>query len=129
VEYWEKEKCRGYVEIYTDSGKLPDEWIVKGLGKAVWKETYKPVWSTIERTEEYKPTEVHRKRYFTVGGKVVLDEEIREEPHKYLECENHKVREIAEKRVKELERIKRMEREIRRRRKKEKDNSWGLGIM
>jgi len=128
VEYWEKEKCRGYVEIYTDSGKLPDEWIVKGLGKAVWKETYKPVWSTIERTEEYKPTEVHRKRYFTVGGKVVLDEEIRKEPHKYLECENRKVREIAEKRVKELERIKRIEREIRRRRKKEKDNSRDLGI-
>jgi hypothetical protein len=124
IEYWEKEKCRGYVEIYTNSEKLPDEWIVKGLEKAVWKETYKPVWSTIERTEEIKPTEVHRKKYFEIDGKVVLDKEIEKEPHKYLECENHKVREIAEKRVKELERIKRMEREIRRRR--ERSSSWDL---
>ncbi len=114
AEYWEKEKCRGYVDIYTVSGNLPDEWVVKGLKNAVWKETYKPVWSTVEMTEEYKPTEVHRKRYFTVGNKVVLEEEIKKEPHKYLKCENHRVKEIAEKRIRELEEIKQMEMKIRR---------------
>ena len=124
-EYWEKEKCRGYVEVYTDSGKLPDEWIVKGLEKAVWKETYKPVWSTIERIEEHRPTEVHRKRYFTVGDKVILEEEIKKEPHKYLRCGNNRVKEIAEKRIRELEEIRRMEKKIRRMRK---ERSSGLDL-
>ena len=125
LEYWEKEKCRGYVEIYTNSEKLPDEWIVKGLEKAVWKETYKPVWSTIERIEEYRPTEVHRKRYFTVGDKVILEEEIKKEPHKYLRCGNNRVKEIAEKRIRELEEIRRMEKKIRRMRK---ERSSGLNL-
>ena len=125
LEYWEKEKCRGYVEIYTNSEKLPDEWIVKGLEKAVWKETYKPVWSTIERMEEYRPTEVHRKRYFIVDDKVVLKEEIKKEPHRYLRCGDNRVKEIAEKRIRELEEIRRMEKKIRRMRK---ERSSGLNL-
>ena len=125
LEYWEKEKCRGYVEIYTNSEKLPDEWIVKGLEKAVWKETYKPVWSTIERIEEYRPTEVHRKRYFIVDDKVVLKEEIKKEPHRYLRCGDNRVKEIAEKRIRELEEIRRMEKKIRRMRK---ERSSGLNL-
>jgi len=125
IEYWEKEKCRGYVEIYTNSEKLPDEWIVKGLEKAVWKETYKPVWSTIERMEEYRPTEVHRKRYFIVDDKVVLKEEIKKEPHRYLRCGDNRVKEIAEKRIRELEEIRRMEKKIRRMRK---ERSSGLNL-
>ena len=113
VEYWRKQKCRGYVELYLsgDIQNLP-QWIYQGLDRAVWTELYKPPGATKEWTYEYRPTEIHLRRYFDIGNDVVLDVEIEKNPYKYAKSTSKEVREFARRKIAEIERQRRLEEEL-----------------
>jgi len=123
--YWIDKECRGYVELYL-SEKAP-EWIYKGLNNAVWSKVVEYNYLPSEKVE-YKPTEIHHRRYFETDTELILDKEIEEQPEKYAEHENREIRELARKRIEKLRKIEEDFERIRRMREQERGYSRGPGL-
>ena len=101
AEFWRKYRCKGSVLLYA---KKKPEWLEKGLRKAVWIERSKPVWATREIEEKITPYSLEQKAYYKVDGEIVLEDEVKRDPERYLENSHPEVRRLAEKeKLKELQ--------------------------
>lgn len=84
AEYWEEIRREGVVKLYLSD--LPDNWILEGVKRCVWK---------TPSGREVRPKKVSAGKYYDIDGELYLDVEIQESPESFIDCSNEKARAYA----------------------------------
>ena len=84
AEYWEEIRSEGVVKLYLSD--LPDNWILEGVKRCVWK---------TPSGREVRPKKVSAGKYYDIDGELYLDVEIQESPESFINCSNEKARAYA----------------------------------
>ena len=104
TNFWVKQKCKGYVDIYFSPYHGIPEWVEEGLEKAGYQEeVYAPYLITRKETRTYKPAGIRELSYWISDSAVILQEEVEGAPQRYLNSPIREVRTLSSLKLREIE--------------------------
>lgn len=113
---WEQKKLKGQVKVYTFSDDYEKRRkIEEFLRRSVWiEEFYAPYLKKgFKDRREVRPKGIVHVKCWRGRKEIITQEDVEREPSKYRDSDIREVREIAQRRLREIEEARRMEEKIR----------------